>query len=450
MLQTLAPNESFRSSELGIDGHYDQSFNFIHYIQLLKKRIFYFLLPLGLISILGLCLAVIQKPKYLSAGKILVESQVIAPELVRPIMTATTSERILLIQQRVMARDNLLSIASKFGLFPGPSRLERMRKSIQLKPAEIEGNTYQSLPTIAFTIGFEHENPELAMRVANEFVTLIVEEDARSRTSKATEAVKVLSDEAKDIQGKLESLQAQIGEIARRPREEVPEGPDQERSQLTALATLKAELIQKSSVYSDAHPAVTALKKRIAAMEKSLTQSTAAPAKPRSTQSDDLEAAKRQREVLEKRLAEANSKLATARLSEKLDRDHQAERFQVIESPSIPLKPEKSGRLKIVGIAFVIAIAVGIGSVVARELFDGSIRDRNELSGIVDGHLVVAIPYITTRSDTIRSRLRLMSITLTVAIISVAWVALTTAILFDWPMDMIWSDKMIVGLSSNQ
>ena len=42
------------------------------------------------------------------------------------------------------------------------------------------------------------------MRVANEFVTLIVNEDARSRTSRATEAVKILTSETKDIEDKLE------------------------------------------------------------------------------------------------------------------------------------------------------------------------------------------------------------------------------------------------------
>ena len=440
MLQTLAPRESY-SSELSTGEGHDQSFNFITYLELLKRRIFYFLIPFGLISILGLCVAVIQKPKYLSEGKILVESQAIAPDLVKPIVTASTSERILRIQQRLMTCDNLLSIASKFGLFPGPSRLDKMRKSTLLKPTEVEGISYQNLPTIAFTVAFEHENPELAMRVANEFVTLIVDDDARSRTGRATEAVKILADEAKDIEGKLESLQTQISEIARRPRDEVPDAPDQEKSQLAALAALKAELIQKSSVYSDAHPAVTALKKRIAAMEKSLTtQSTASP-KARSTQSDELEAAKRQREVLEKQLADANNKLATARLSEKLDRDHQAERFQVIESPSIPLKPEKSGRLKIVGIGLVLAMAFGAGAVIARELFDSSIRNRHQLSGLVDSHLVVAVPYIFTRSDTIRSRLRLASIGLIVAIILVAWGALASAILFDWPIGVAWSES---------
>ncbi len=219
---------------------------------------------------------------------------------------------------------------------------------------------------------------------------------------------------------------------------------------MAALAALKADLIQKSSVYSEAHPAVTALKKRIAAMERSLTQSTPTQ-KAHSTQLDDLEAAKRQREVLEKRLADANNKLATARLSEKLDRDHQAERFQVIEAPSIPLKPEKSGRLKMIGLAFALATALGAGAVITRELFDDSIRSRHQLSGIIDSHLVVAIPFISTRADIIRSKLRLISISLTIVVIFVAWGALTSAILFDWPMAAAWSDKtMFVRSSDNR
>ena len=57
-----------------------------HYIEILKRRFFYFLFPFALISILGLYVAAIQKPSYLSEGKILVESQVIAPDLVRPIV----------------------------------------------------------------------------------------------------------------------------------------------------------------------------------------------------------------------------------------------------------------------------------------------------------------------------------------------------------------------------
>jgi uncharacterized protein involved in exopolysaccharide biosynthesis len=441
VLQTLSPSD-YRSNELAF-GHEQQGLNFGHYLDILRARAFQFLLPFGIISVLGLYFAAIQKPSYLSEGKILLESQVIAPDFVRPIVTATAIERIQLIQQRVLTKDNLQLIANKFGLFPGRTTVDSMRKSVFIKPAEIEGQPRLGPATVAFKVGFEHQNPEVAMRVANEFVTLIVDEDARSRTGRATEAVKILTGEAKDIETKLEAAQTLITEIARRPRDEVPDTPEQEKSQLTALAALKAELIQKASVYSDAHPAVTALKKRIAAMERTLTQSAQSPAKARSTQADDLEAAKRQREVLEKRLAEANGKLATARLSQRLDRDQQTERFQVIESPSMPQTPEKSGRLKIVAIAFALALVVGLGTVFVTEQYDGSIRNRDQLSGLIHSHLVVSIPYMTTGSDIIRARLRKMFIALVVVAILTAWAGLASAIFFRLPIEYIAIGKAV-------
>jgi uncharacterized protein involved in exopolysaccharide biosynthesis len=449
VLQTLGSDESYRSSEPALAEDHGQSVDFSHYIGIFKRRFFYFLLPFGLITILGLFLAALQKPNYLSEGTILVESQVIAPDLVRPIVTATASERIQLIQQRVMTRDNLLSIADKFGLFRGRSEiLELMRKSTLVKPVDVEG-ARQGASAIAFTVGFEYENPELAVRVASEFINLIVNEDARTQTGRATEAVKILTGETKDIENKLDSAQMQIFEIARRPREAVPEIPEEEKSQLTALAALKAELIQKTSVYSDAHPAVTALKKRIAAMEKTLTQSERASAKGPSTQTDDIDALKRQREALEKRLAEANNKLATARLSEKLDRDQQSERLQVIESPRLPQKPLKSNRLKLVGIVFGLGAMLGIGTVIAAELIDGSIRNPNQLSGVVASSLIVSIPYIETRADIIRTRLRVIFGAISVVILLASWGGLTAVILLHLPVDFPSFDGAAVGLRAS-
>ena len=442
MLQTLGSNESYRSSEPAFGEDHGQSINVSQYFDILRRRIFHFLLPFGLVSVLGLYVAAIQKPNYLSEGKILVESQVIAPDLVRPIVTATAGERIQLIQQRIMTRDNLLAIASRFGLFPNQTGvLDLMRQSTQIRPADLEGQPRQGTATIAFTVGFEYGNPEVAMRVASEFITLIVNEDARSRTSRATEAVKILSSEAKDIEDKLDATQTQIFEIARRPRDTVPEIPEQEKSQLTALAALRAELIQKASVYSDAHPAVMALKKRIAVMEKALTQSSQAPAKAQTTQADEIEALKRQREVLERRLGEANGKLATARLSEKFDRDQQSERMQVLESPPLPQKPVKSGRLKLVGIAFAAAAMLGMGAVVLAELLDGTIRGRHQLSGVVASHLIVSIPYFATHKDTLRARWRVIFVTFTVVILLAALGGLAAAIVLGLPVDLSWFSK---------
>lgn len=446
MLQTLASNESYRPADGFGEDHQSQSLNLGHYFETFRRRFFFFLLPFGLISVLGLYIAAIQKPNYLSEGKILVESQSIAPDLVKPIATATASERIQLIQQRILTRESLLSLANKFGLFSSQTQvLDLMRKATQIKPADIEGQPRQATTATAFTVGFEYENPALAMRVANEFVTMILNEDERSRTSRSTEAVKILTDETKGIEDKLLATQMQISEIARRPHDAVPEIPEQQKSQVTALAALKAELIQKSSIYSESHPAVIALRKRVAAMEQSLMQPMQSSAKPPSTQADDIDTLKRQREALEKRLADANGRLATARLSEKIDREQQFGSVQVIDSPSLPQRPEKSGRLKLVGLAFAAAAALGMGAVVVAELLDGSIRGRHQLLGVVPSSLIVSIPYIQTRADIVRARWKLLVGSLSLILLLAVLGGLAAAIVLSLPVDFASLGKTLVG-----
>jgi capsular polysaccharide biosynthesis protein len=446
VLTTLGSDETYRSSdeayrfgEPALGAHYQQSINLADYLNILRRRFFYFLVPFGLISILGLYLVAIQKPTYLSEGKILLQPQV-APDISSPVVTPTASERTLLIQQRVVTRDHLLSVASRFGLFPSVSEASEiydlMRKRIQIKPlpVELDGQLRPNSRTVSFTAGFEYENPELAMRVANEFITWIVSGDESSRNVRATEVVKLLTSQTKDIEDKLESTQMQILEIVRRPRETIPETAEGQKSQLTTLSALRAELTQKTSVYSDSHPVVTALKKRIATMEKNLLQLSQVPARAQSTRDDDIEALKRQVQALEKQLADANAKLASARLREKLDLEQQ-ERMQVIEAPSLPEKPVKSKRIVMVGIIFAAATMLGIGAAIGPELLNKSIRSRSQLAGVVAGSLVVCIPFIATRADTIRARLRVLFAVIGVVTVLGAWVGLTAAILFHLPVD---------------
>jgi len=317
-----------------------------------------------------------------------------------------------------------------------------MRKRVQIKPipVEVDGQLRPNSRAVAFTVGFAHESPELAMRVANELVTLIVNGDERSRSGKTTEMIKLLASQAKDIEDKLDSTQMQILEVARRPRELTPEIPEEQKVQLTELANLKAQLSQKLSVYSDGHPAVTALKKRIAAMEKQITRPLQVPAELQSTPDDEIDGLKRQRQVLEKQLGDANAKLASARLREKLDLAQQ-EGMQVIEAPSLPLKPEKSKKILIVGFAFAAAIALGMGAAIGPGLLDGSIRDRRQLTGIVASPLIVCIPHIATRSDVVRRRLKILLNVVTVLIFLAIWGGLITAIVHHMPVSLSSLDK---------
>ena len=76
---------------------------------------------IALILVVGLPLvafyAYLKLPLYQSEAKILVESQRIPDELARSTVTVEAGERLQLIQQRLMARDNLLKLIQDLGLY---------------------------------------------------------------------------------------------------------------------------------------------------------------------------------------------------------------------------------------------------------------------------------------------------------------------------------------------
>jgi uncharacterized protein involved in exopolysaccharide biosynthesis len=451
VLQKLDSDEIYRSSEPSFSSDQGQSLDLAYYFGLIKKNFFYFLVVFGVISTLGLVLAAIQGPTYLSEGKILVQNQEISPDILTPVVTATAGERAQLIQQRVLTRDQLLSIANRFGIFPGVSDssevLDLMRNRIQIKPiaVEVDGMLRPNSRAVAFTVGFVHENPEIAMRVANELVALIIGGDERSRSGKTTEMVKLLASQAKDIDDKIEATQAQMLEVARRPRALTVAIPEEQKIRSTEIARLKTELTQKLSIYSDGHPSVTALKKRIATLEKQAAGPSQVPEQAQSSPDDEIEGFKRQRQALERQLADTNGKLASARLREKLDLEQQ-DRMQLLESPSLPVKPEKSKKIILVGMAFLAAMIFGIGAAIGPELLSGSIRGRHQLIGVVASPLIVSIPYITTRSDIAWQRLRVCLGVVSVIVILAAWGILATAIVLHLPLRSLSFDRAAISL----
>src|SRR5581483_10003250 len=89
VLQTLSSDEPYSTGQRFTGVNQAPNLRLTDYFAILKERFFYFLVPFGLISIAGLYVAGIQGPSYLSVGKILVETQTIAPEIVRPITSTT-------------------------------------------------------------------------------------------------------------------------------------------------------------------------------------------------------------------------------------------------------------------------------------------------------------------------------------------------------------------------
>jgi uncharacterized protein involved in exopolysaccharide biosynthesis len=384
---------------------------------------------------------------YVSEGKILVQSQQIPTELARPTVTSAAQERIQVIEQRTMTRENLLAIIDKFQLFPEKRSLmsaselvELMKKNAKIEPLA-EPLAFSQLrsrgdnPTIVFTVGFEYSDPQTASRVANELVTRILNEDLRDRTSRATDTTKFLAREVQKLQAENAAVDAKIAQAKLAQAKSGSSKTDQPASQ---LAQLKVELAQKSALYSDRHPVMQSLKRQIEALEK-----IAAPSVQTASDLPPLDELEAQQETNQKDLEAATAKLAAARVGETLEKDQQSEKLEVIEQPTAPQNPIKPNRPKIAGIALLLACAAGGGLAFLLELADKSIRRSSDIFSVVDSRLVLAVPYITTQAELRRRKQR------TTALIGVALALVIFAIVASYllmpPLDLLIA-KARVGI----
>lgn len=380
-------------------GHF---FELSFYLDILSRRILAFASISILVLAVGGPLIALRPAIFLVEGKILVQSPQIPTELVRPTIAASvTTERLQLIEQRLMARDTMLTIAEKFDVFgargtssPGEV-VSLMRLRTQIKPVEIRltARPYERQAT-AFTVGFEHEQPVIAFQVANELITMILNEDIRTRTTVASETTRFLERQTKKLESELNDIEIQITDLKRQSAEQ-----NRQKTQATEtqLESLRSELAQKSSTYSDAHPDVKSLRQRIAAIER-----TIAPAKTNDAD-PGIDALERQQKSLQKILESANQKLTDARLGESMERSQRSERLEIVEQPSMPTTPVRPNRPRLFAILLGLAIAAGCGLVFLLELRDDTIRRASDIARDVVPSLV-AIPFIETKAGARRRR----------------------------------------------
>ena len=129
-----------------------------------------------------------------------------------------------------------------------------------------------------------------------------------------------------------------------------------------------------------------------------------------------------------------------------LERNQQSERLQVLEQPVVPQKPIKPNRPKLLALVFVLALFVGVGAAMTAESMDKSIHSTQELTGVIDSSLIVAIPYITTQAETLRRKGRVRLLLGGVILLALAAIAMALYLglsidLSSW-VDQSWLDRL--------
>jgi uncharacterized protein involved in exopolysaccharide biosynthesis len=383
-----------------------QSFDISYLLSIVRRRILYFVIPFLFVVMAGFAIIKMQRPIYRAEGEILVESPTITPDLVHSTITEFADERFEVFKQRIMAKDYLLGVIEKYNLFDRLQQsaaesdiLELMRSRVELKPVVLDLKRAGTSAT-AFTVAFEYEAPDLALKVADDFIEEILSQDTNRRANNASDTANVLEQEANRLARDHETIAARLAALKQGAPDPGQTVSEEVKVQMKTLADLETELVQKSSIYSEEHPAVKALKKKIAALNRVIAMGPRGASLADNDKSDAGIQVLQQRELdVEKSLEDTNHKLAAARLGESMERNKQAEHLQLIETPELPYKPVRPKKIKLFAITLVIASIFGAGSVFAAEMLDGSIRRSKDLATIVDKHLIVSIPYLSTPGE---------------------------------------------------
>ena len=234
----------------------DQHFDLSRYVDVLRRRIWYLLVPAAVIFVAACVLAYKLPGVYQAKATILVESQQIPTDLASPTVTTNAAERIQVIQQRLMARDNLLQIAGKFDLYADDQRLsptdivDRMRKAIAIEQIDVGAADRRAAGVIGFTVSFEYNNPTIASRVTNELVNSILSQNIASRLSRASETSKFFEDQLAQTQKDLLALEARIADFKRKNEAFLPDSLPYRRTQMLELTSQIADLDQRINLAS--------------------------------------------------------------------------------------------------------------------------------------------------------------------------------------------------------
>lgn len=308
----------------------------LDYLLALKRRKGY-VFSVGLtVAVAAIAIALALPPVYRSTATILIEQQEIPADLVRSTITSFAEQRIQVISQRVMTRSNLKSIIDKYNLYakeredePLETIIEQMRKDIQMRTISADvidprsGRPTEA--TIAFTLSYSSAFSATAQKVANELVSLYLNENLKSRTEMVTQTAGFISEEVNRLNDTIVTLEAKLAKFKEANYDRMPElaqlnmqfvqrteqeldnverdiGSRRERAsylssqlaQLEPFAGMRTEtgesvlmpqdrlsiarsrLATLTGVYTDHHPEITRLRREIAALEEDVV-------KPQST-----------------------------------------------------------------------------------------------------------------------------------------------------------------------
>lgn len=284
-----------------------------YYMSIFWRRFPYFLVVASVISAIGLSIAIILPSTFRADALLLVEGEQIPDELAASTVTTGSAEQLQIIERRLIARPNLLELATRLNIYPNRNQMDPavlvadMRKRLEIR-RQSAGRGGATTVVVAFTAG----SGSKAAEVTNEMVTLILQENLELRRGRAAQTLEFFDQEVTRLNDELTNQSAEILAFKMANQNSLPDSVEYSRSRQTSqqerllqlqrseaglvdrrvrlielyertgrvdmgqvnltpeqrqLQALEDELGTALLVYSDTNPRIRVLKQRVAALQ---------------------------------------------------------------------------------------------------------------------------------------------------------------------------------------
>lgn len=334
-------------------------------------------------------------------------------------LNAATLQKLQIIEQRVMARDNLLDIIAKFDLFSDDPSMTESMKVFQLRlAARVQQITDPNLawrpdvsPT-ALMISVRLGDPEMAANIANELVTNVLDQNARRRAERARETLEFFNSEEKRIREAIIVLEDQIAKFKRENAASLPDQVEENRRELNRIRDIELDLDRQIvGLREGITPDVNSpMGQRILRLQeqRDLYRERANEIQAALTAAPEVEliynALHRQLRQLTEQYQAITANRSDAELNQMIEASQQAESFAVLERAVVPEIPVAPRRKRIMGIGAILSLLAATAAALLVELRNPVIWTAAQFERQLQTPPVVAIPVVELPIERLRRR----------------------------------------------
>lgn len=390
-----------------------------------------------MIGVPAAALFALSRPQlYEATAVIQIEApQVAAVSATQPVAVSDADMQLDLIQRKLMARDSLIAVIDRFGIFPADmsvtEQVALLRQAVTITKLVDPARQFQAgIQPSGLAITVRLGNAAQAAAVANAFLEDILAEAQSRSESRAARTLAFFAAEEQRVGADIATEEAAFARFKEANGASLPDGITGQRDQQSRLVqariAMDQQIIELQTNSNRLREDEVARQADLLGQQRNLidqniaviqTALDAAPEVQRQFSAFDRQLAQLQEEyrVITSRRSEAG-------IAQLLEEQDQAERFEVLETAIAPEFAVSASRRKLAVAGAVLTGLLAVGLAVVVELLRPAIRTAAQLERQLGVQAVIVIPHLTNRGQA-RNR-RLLWLAGVIAVISAVLLAL--------------------------